>query len=340
MSSQYFNPDEMIAKTTIFDERFVIPTALSLNVAYGIDKNFLFGCGVSITSVLLHNREVDFVFHVFIDDIPEDDISRLAQLAKTYKTCIQIHVINCEQLKTLPTTKNWSIAMYFRFVIGDYFIGQQDRILYLDADIICKGSLQPLTFMDLADNVAAVVTERDANWWALRANNLLCNELQKGYFNSGVLLININSWKMEHVSSKAMLMLSDKKITSRLIYMDQDILNLILVGKVKFIDVNYNTQFSLNYELKQTVISPVKDKTVLIHYVGPTKPWHLWACYPSAEPFVNAKEVSPWKNVPFMRANNANYARYCAKHKFKQNKPISGIVSYIYYFYLKIMMLF
>ncbi len=126
---------------------------------YGIDKNFLFGCGVSITSVLLHNNDVSFVFHVFIDDIPEADIQRLAQLAKSYHTCIQIHLVNCERLKALPTTKNWSIAMYFRFVIADYFIDQQDKILYLDADIACQGNLKPLITMDLANNVAAVVTD-------------------------------------------------------------------------------------------------------------------------------------------------------------------------------------
>lgn len=118
--------------------------------------------------------------------------------------------------------------------------------------------------------------------------------------------------------------------------MDQDILNLILSGKVKFIDAKYNTQFSLNYELKKSFVCPINDETVLIHYVGPTKPWHYWAGYPSAQPFINAKEASPWKNEPFMRPINSNYARYCAKHNFKQNEPINGIMNYIYYFYLKI----
>lgn len=215
---------------------------------------------------------MSFVFHVFIDDIPEADIQRLAQLAKSYRTCIQIHLVNCERLKALPTTKNWSIAMYFRFVIADYFIDQQDKILYLDADIACQGNLKPLITMDLANNVAAVVTERDANWWSLRGQSLQCNELEKGYFNSGVLLINTLAWAQESVSAKAMSMLADKAIVSRLTYMDQDILNLILLGKVKFIDAKYNTQFSLNYELKKSFVCPINDETVLIHYVGPTKP--------------------------------------------------------------------
>ena len=48
MSAHYFNPQEMINKTIIFDERPAASVASSFHVAYGIDKNFLFGCGVSI----------------------------------------------------------------------------------------------------------------------------------------------------------------------------------------------------------------------------------------------------------------------------------------------------
>ncbi|MEI7365939.1 glycosyltransferase, partial [Pectobacterium parmentieri] len=39
----------------------------TLNVAYGIDKNYAVGCGVSITSILINNS-IDFTFHVFSDD--------------------------------------------------------------------------------------------------------------------------------------------------------------------------------------------------------------------------------------------------------------------------------
>ena len=42
MSAHYFNPQEMINKTIIFDERPAASVASSFHVAYGIDKNFLF----------------------------------------------------------------------------------------------------------------------------------------------------------------------------------------------------------------------------------------------------------------------------------------------------------
>ncbi|AFJ48930.1 lipopolysaccharide 1,3-galactosyltransferase [Shimwellia blattae DSM 4481 = NBRC 105725] len=336
MGYQYFNTDEMIKNTTVFDERDPSLKKESFHIAYGIDKNFLFGCGVSIASVLMNNREMDFVFHVFIDQLSTDDVQTFSQLAKSYKTCIQLHIVNCEKLKSFPTTKNWSVAMYFRFIIGDYFIGSQKVILYLDADIVCKGDISGLVNILPDDKVAGVVPERDQSWWEQRAHSLHCPALEKGYFNSGMLLLNIDAWAREYVSGRAMEMLSDKKITSMLSYMDQDILNLILHDKVQFIDKIYNTQFSLNYELKKTFINPVSDSTVFIHYVGPTKPWHSWSCYASATPFLVAREHSPWKDTPLMSPGNANYARYCAKHNFKQGKNIAGIINYIFYFYLKI----
>ncbi len=150
--------------------------------------------------------------------------------------------------------------------------------------------------MDLANNVAAVVTERDANWWSLRAQSLQCNELEKGYFNSGVLLINTLAWAQESVSAKAMSMLADKAIVSRLTYMDQDILNLILLGKVKFIDAKYNTQFSLNYELKKSFVCPINDETVLFIMSARQNPSALLGRLSKCATFIKAKEASPEMN--------------------------------------------
>lgn len=336
MAYSYLNAEEMITETIVFDEREAAQGRLPFHIAYGIDKNFLFGCGVSIASVLLHNRDMDFVFHVFIDTLPEAEKQHFLQLAKDNNTCIQIHIVNCDRLKSFPTTKNWSVAMYFRFIIGDYFIGQQSRVLYLDADIVCQGSINELPTLALGDNVAGVVPERDKKWWLSRSQSLECPAIENGYFNSGVLLLNIPAWAGEYVSGKGMSLLSDKNVTRKLSFMDQDILNIILAGKVAFIAGKYNTQFSLNYELKDSFTNPINDGTVLIHYVGPTKPWHNWATYPSATPFLKAKDVSPWKAVSLLKPSNANYARYCAKHNFKNNQPIAGIMHYIYYFYLRL----
>ncbi len=62
-------------------------------------------------------------------------------------------------------------------------------------------------------------------------------------------------------------MLRDPDWVSKITHLDQDVLNVLLNGKVKFISEKYNTRYSINYELKDKVDNPVNDDTVFIHYV-------------------------------------------------------------------------
>ncbi len=139
MSRKYF--EEEVIQQTLDYNYAQHSDADKFNIAYGIDKNFLFGCGVSIASVLLANPEKALAFHVFTDFFDSEDQQRFEALAKQYATQIVVYLIDCERLKSLPSTKNWTYATYFRFIIADYFSDKTDRVLYLDADIACKGSI-------------------------------------------------------------------------------------------------------------------------------------------------------------------------------------------------------
>lgn len=66
-------------------------------------------------------------------------------------------------------------------------------------------------------------------------------------------------------------MLSDPEIV-KITHPDQDVLNMLLADKLVYADIKYNTQFSLNYQLKESFKNPVTNDTVFIHYIGPTKP--------------------------------------------------------------------
>jgi len=306
------------------------------NIAYGTDKNFLFGCAVSITSFLINNSELKFNFHVFTDSFSECDREKFKALAEQYKTNISIYLVNADSLKSLPENKLWTYAIYFRFIIADYFSGKLERITYIDSDVVCNGSIQELVHLPLNGAVVAAVTERDEKWWLQRAEVLGNNLIAKGYFNTGVLVIDLAEWQALDVSMQAMKSLNDSDIRSKLTYYDQDVLNIILAGRVLFLDKKYNTQFSLNYELKKNCKSPVDENTVLIHYIGPTKPWHEWAQYETSALFIKAKKMSPWCDHKLMLPTNTSQNRYGAKHSFHQGLYLKGIRFYIKYFLLKI----
>ena len=58
--------------------------APELNVSYGIDKNFLYGAGVSISSVLINNSDINFVFHVFTDYVDDNYLKSFNETAKQF----------------------------------------------------------------------------------------------------------------------------------------------------------------------------------------------------------------------------------------------------------------
>ncbi|EIQ78883.1 (Glucosyl)lipopolysaccharide-alpha-1,3-D-galactosyltransferase domain protein [Shigella flexneri 1235-66] len=45
-----------------------------INITYGADRPFLYGTGVSITSVLLNNRDLNFHFHIFTNYLDEHQL--------------------------------------------------------------------------------------------------------------------------------------------------------------------------------------------------------------------------------------------------------------------------
>ncbi|AVT56865.1 lipopolysaccharide 3-alpha-galactosyltransferase [Pectobacterium versatile] len=333
-----------------FDKEKVIKTVHSfsyskkdaeLDIAFGTDEKFIYGCAIAIASILLKNPDYCLSFHVFTDKLSDGDKARFQEMAEQYNTTINIYIVDCTWLKTLPETKLWSYAIYFRFIIADYFYQILDRVLYLDADIICNGSLQELIKLDISSHIAAAVLDGDSSWWENRAQKLQQPELSNGYFNSGVLLIEINNWHQASVTENSMRFLIDPEMKKVITHPDQDVLNILLAGKANQLGYKYNTQFSINYELKysngESAPTPISTETVFIHYIGPTKPWHKWAAnYSCTKYFLKAKDNSPWRNEPLLDAVTASNMRYCAKHQFHNGEILHGTLSFLKYLYKKV----
>ncbi|QCT19255.1 lipopolysaccharide 1,3-galactosyltransferase [Jejubacter calystegiae] len=332
----YFHESEVIRDKIILGNE-IDHGSETQHIAYGTDAGFLIGCAVSVASVLQNNKDKTFCFHLFTDKCDSQNISKFQQLSKEFSSCIIVYIISTERLIGLPSNKLWSTAIYYRFIIADILREKCQRVLYLDSDIICQGDISELFLVSLADNIIAASIDRNKEWWQNRAHALNMPELENGYFNSGVLVINTNGWASFNLSEKAISLLSDDNVVPRLGYYDQDVLNILTCGNVLFINPIFNTQYSLNYELKDHPDCPIEDTTKLIHYVGPTKPWHIWAKdYLAARPFVQAKEASPWCDTPYQKPSTAMQYRYAAKHSLKAGEYIAGACFYYSYIFCKI----
>ncbi|MBS4429998.1 lipopolysaccharide 1,2-glucosyltransferase [Pectobacterium punjabense] len=303
----------------------------TLNVAYGIDKNYAVGCGISVASILINNN-INFTFHIFSDDFDDEFIKKLNILAGKFKTKIVLYKINSEMLKTLPCTDIWSHAMYFRLLAFSHLSDKISSLLYLDADVICKGSLAQLHKLDTAPHVAAVIRDLPETQ-KKSANRLKMTALEGKYFNSGVLFVNLTIWNELNLTQKIFDKLRNGEKSIQ--YPDQDVMNILLHDNVIFLPREYNTIYSIKSELKdpshQKYKEIIKNTTILIHYTGVTKPWHKWASYPSTVSFQRAFHESPWLTSDLKDATFFVEMKKKYKHLIAQKKYFSGSLSCFLY---------
>ena len=139
----------------------------------------------------------------------------------------------------LHTRDYYSKTTYFRLFIPDLY-PQYDKALYLDCDIIIREDIAQLYNIDLEDNLVAGAPDE-----AVQAIKEFREYVEKvvgvsnynNYFNAGVLLMNLKELREFKFKEKFLYSLSK---TTFSVAQDQDYLNRICKGRVKFIDSSWN----------------------------------------------------------------------------------------------------
>lgn len=283
-----FSLENLILKEERFGALDLLSQENSFHIAFGVDENFIRPMGVAITSIILNNEDEPLVFHLFLNAISKEDHDRLKKLADTDNVLLCIYMIDHAAFPPLQTTWNYTLATYNRFIVAKYLRTKIKRILYLDADIVCKGKIAELKQMDFEKNIAIVVHDQGKFIKTyLEKMNLTCGK----YFNAGMLYIDLIAWNDEKISERAIELLQKEKF----FLLDQDALNILLDGKAKFVDKKWNA--ICNMEKKYSKIS---DQDILVHFASRNKPWHIWCIHPEKALFLNYSNRSLWADVPMI----------------------------------------
>ncbi|HAU5609763.1 glycosyltransferase family 8 protein [Citrobacter koseri] len=301
-----------------------------LDIAYGIDRNFLFGAAVSMQSVVMHNPELSVRFHLFIDYIDDDYLRRVEAFAhKNTNVEVNIYKVSSIFIEIFPSLKQWSYATFFRLVAFQFLSEKIENLLYIDADVICKGSLMAILDIRFANDKFAAVIKDIPYMQEKPAKRLGIDGLPGNYFNAGVVYLKLEAWRQNDFMNKAIEMLASDPEHTKYKCLDQDILNILFFGHCIFISSDYDCFYGIDYELKNKSDDDYKkiitSDTKLIHYVGVTKPWNDWTNYPCQKYFTEAYRTSCWNDVPFVPATNEKqfYVKY--QHARKNSKIFIAI---------------
>lgn len=300
-----------------------------VNITYGADDLFLYGTGVSITSVLLNNPSINFHFHIFSNDISTHNQTLFSNLSEQYNTKITFYVLDDDILKSLPTaSKSWNHSIYFRLIAIDYFSDKLDSIIYLDSDIICKKSLQPLLTESFDDTALIAVHDNFVD------TSNISDVVPELYFNSGFLYFNLTKLRNFDITEKVISIVTKGGFK----HPDQDALNIIFHDRVKLVDHKFNSFFNIDSLLKNKKRKfEITSETILIHYVGVTKPWHDWAQFYSDVNYFNvARENSPWKNSPLLCPTTYKQLSRKSIHLKNNGMLVKSAIYYVKYLISKI----
>ena len=300
-----------------------------MNIVFGIDDNFAMQCNVTIVSICENNRDNAITFHIITDSLSDDNFDKIKTDVSRYNQECKLYRIDNSVLRNCPLNKgadNGKISTYFRFMIPD-LLKCESKALYLDADIICRKDLNELYNSDIDNFAIGVIPGQDND--AIYSFNRLRYDKNKGYFNAGVLLLNLNYWRNNNVYKRSMEYID--KYGKIFHQQDQDALNFVLQDEKKNLPLTYNIQEAMLYTKDKLWIDwhyfdeldeAVKDPAI-IHYTSALKPWYKECYHPFKDEWWKyLRKTSYWKNY---KATYRSYT-YCLKKEIRFLLSKMGIV--------------
>lgn len=281
-----------------------------IEIALCTDNNYAMPAGVMIHSVCKHTDNVRF--HVIVpDNFSEKNRSRIELTVARFGASVVFIPIDEEILDGFPVMKTGqashvTVATYYRLFLDRLLPDSLEKILYLDCDLICQESLEELWNIDI-DNIPLACVS-DVPYTGVCEAERLGYDSALGYFNAGVLLINLAYWRKNLVFPKFMDYV--KVHSEELLSHDQDVLNYVFQGRVKFISPRYNAldllfhREFLNYPYTKNDLNQARFHPVIVHFSYKFKPWIKGYGHPYRNRFLEYKRNTPWKHAKLRMAKS------------------------------------
>ncbi|MFU8824662.1 glycosyltransferase family 8 protein [Yoonia sp.] len=168
----------------------------------------------------------------------------------------------------MPVNERFTVAAYLRIALPEAFEDEYARILYLDCDVLVVGeALGEVFALDLGNSsVGAVMDISKLKKPRRLTKDQKLTGMTGSYFNSGVLLLDVNAFVGEGVRDKCVL--TAQNDPTALFYFDQTLLNVVLQGRWAELHPAWNWQW--------TIVRPFFElfvDTQIVHLVSKPKPW-------------------------------------------------------------------
>jgi lipopolysaccharide biosynthesis glycosyltransferase len=273
----------------------------AIQVACAANARFAPDCAVMLASLMNTNPPEAVHVHLLHDEsLPDTDRQSLGTIVTeaggTFEAIGRIR----ERIGALAQSERFPLDIWYRVVLPE-LLADLPRVLYLDADALVESPLRPLWETDLDGHLIGAVTNPLYASMVPRIQTELGLPDASSYFNSGMLLIDLDAWRQAGTAAE---ILSFAEQHPGLIWPDQDALNAVLHGRRLHLHPRWNAMPGL-WELPRRYLPYTQAETreavaapAIVHFVGPHKPWHYRSRHPYRSEFFRYLEQTPWRGRP------------------------------------------
>lgn len=274
-------------------------------LVFATDESYAMPLATALRSIVEATRTVDpLEIYILHSTFQSRTRERIIDSLPSGTASLHWVPIDLKSFEAYATAPYISTMTYARLLIPQLLPPCIKKVLYLDADIVVRDDLSVLQNSDL--NGAAVGAVADRLDSRIKAGEALwTHELPHvtDYFNAGVLLIDLERWRQDRISEKALEYLIQHP---RSPLSDQDALNVACDRAWKQLEPRWNVLNDYDTHLSS---KHVGDGPAILHFAGRLKPWHVGVLDPNARLYdlirrrtrfarTNRDKISDWAKAP------------------------------------------
>lgn len=280
----------------------------SMCVVLACDRRYAIHVAASVSSAVnASGRTSGLEVHVLGFDLGKASTMRLERLADlAADVSITVHHLDLDEYSKWVRSEHISQSAYLRLRLADVVPNRHQRVIYLDADTICLQALDALATIDLEGH--AIAAARDTSTPTVSSSRGIASYAELGlsgdepYFNSGVLVIDLEKWRQAQPAVFAQSYVDRFGTVQQAL--DQEILNALFVSDWEELHPRWNASPRLfNYEgwtdevarsAFESVVFEARSYPAVVHFLGPKKPWHFFSSAPWRSHYFEALQASGW----------------------------------------------
>jgi lipopolysaccharide biosynthesis glycosyltransferase len=258
----------------------VIPQLQPIVLVCAADNNYAMPLAVTVRSALA-NLSSDRQIVLFILDGGISDTKKRKIIRSLDSKRVKISWIQLDQalFANLPLYRHLTISSYYRLLIPEVIPTHFDKAIYLDTDMVVTGNLAELWNIDIGDNYVLAVQDDHQLYMSIaydwKTYQALGLSPDAKYFNSGLLVINLEKWRTENIGKQVLESIKKENLAN-----DQDGLNVVLVDKWGELHPRWNQMPRIYHyssweksPFNKDVYNELLHQPYIIHYTATPKPW-------------------------------------------------------------------